>query len=107
LQHLIAAFLLVAAGDEPQVREIEIVVQGGYKPQRIEITEGERVRLKVIRKEHNGCSKQIVFPTLKIERELPPNEPVLIDLPALPAGEVPFRCGMNMLKGTVTVKAAK
>lgn len=85
------------------VREIEIVVQGSYKPARIEIHEGERVRLKFVRKEYNSCTREVVFPKLNIKRELPPNQPVVIDLPALAPGEYEFKCGMNMIKGKITV----
>ena len=85
------------------VREIEIVVEGTYKPARIKIQEGERVRLKFIRKEYNSCTREVIFPKLNIQRELPPNQPVIIDLPALAPGEYEFKCGMNMIKGAVVV----
>jgi plastocyanin domain-containing protein len=86
------------------VREIEVVVDGGaYKPHRIEVHEGENVRLKFVRKEYNSCTKEVVFPQLIIRRELPPNKPVLIDLGVLKAGEYEFKCGMNMVRGTIDV----
>jgi plastocyanin domain-containing protein len=87
------------------VREIEIVVEGGYKPNRIEIHEGERVRLKFVRKEYDSCTREVVFTKLGIRRELPPNQPVIIDLPALAPGEYEFKCGMNMIRGTLVVVA--
>ena len=86
-------------------REIEVVVEGGYKPAKIEIAPGEAVRLKFVRKEYTPCTKEVVFPTLGITRELPVNQPVAIDIPAQQSGEVPFRCGMNMVKGLLVVKA--
>ena len=94
------------AGPVSAVREIEVVVDGSYKPSRIELHEGERVRLKFVRKEYNSCTKEVVFPQLDIRRELPPNKPVLIDLPALAAGEYEFKCGMNMIRGTIVVTSA-
>jgi plastocyanin domain-containing protein len=87
----------------PVAREIEIVVDGSYKPNRVELHEGERVRLKFVRKESNSCTKEVVLPQLNVRRELPPNRPVLIDLPALTAGEYEFKCGMNMVRGTIVV----
>jgi plastocyanin domain-containing protein len=91
--------------EQPAVTEIEIVVEGGYKPNRIEVHEGERVRLKFIRKEYNSCTREVLFPKLGIRRELPPNQVVIIDLPALTAGEYEFTCGMNMIRGTLMVTA--
>lgn len=93
------------AHEHQAVREIEIVVEGGYKPKRIEIHEGERVRLKFVRKEYNSCTREVVFPQLNIRRELPPNQPVIVDLPAVSAGEYEFKCGMNMIRGTLVVTA--
>jgi plastocyanin domain-containing protein len=92
-----------APAEAPAVREIEVVVDGTYKPNRIEIREGERVRLRFVRKEYNACTKEVVFPHLNLRRELPPNTPVLIDLPALAPGEYAFKCGMNMVRGSIVV----
>jgi plastocyanin domain-containing protein len=91
----------------PAVREIEIVVDGGYRPSRIVIQEGERVRLKLIRKDYSPCTREIVFASLGIRRELPTNTPVTIDIPAQSAGEIPFSCGMNMVKGVIVVEPRK
>jgi plastocyanin domain-containing protein len=89
---------------EATTREIEVVVDAGaYKPNRIEVHEGERVRLRFVRKEYGPCTKDVVFPALGIRRELPTNTPVLIDLPSLKAGEYEFKCGMNMVRGTIVV----
>jgi plastocyanin domain-containing protein len=85
------------------VREIEVVVEGGYKPKRVEVRKGERIRLRFIRKEHGSCTREVVFPKLGIRRELPTNQPVVIELPALEPGEYEFKCGMNMIKGAVVV----
>ncbi|WP_437734815.1 cupredoxin domain-containing protein [Sorangium sp. So ce1335] len=109
---LLASSLLVssAAAEEapapaPQaVREIEVVVDGGYKPSRIVVTEGERVRLKLVRRDHSPCTREIVFASLGIRRELPTGVPVVIELPALSRGEIEFTCGMNMLRGAIVVE---
>ncbi|WP_437335804.1 cupredoxin domain-containing protein [Sorangium sp. So ce394] len=97
-----------APAPSPQaVREIEIVVDGGYKPSRIVVTEGERVRLKLVRRDYSPCSREVVFASLGIRRELPTNVPVVIDLPALSPGEIEFKCGMNMLRGVIVVERRK
>lgn len=89
---------------EQAMREIEVVVEGGaYKPSRIEVHEGERIRLRFTRKEFGPCTKEVIFPQLGIRRELPTNTPVVIDLPPLKAGEYEFKCGMNMVRGTIVV----
>jgi len=91
------------AQDGPAVRELEVVVEAGYKPKRIEVRKGERVRVLFVRKEHGSCTREVLFPKLGIRRELPTNQPVVIELPALEPGEYEFKCGMNTIKGAVVV----
>ncbi len=98
----------VAGAQTPEaaaVREVEVVVDNGYQPSRIEVRPGERVRLRFVRRDYGGCSREVVFPTLNLRRELPTDQPVVIDLPALPVGETAFQCGMNMLRGSIVVAA--
>lgn len=93
-----------AAQDAAAAREIEVVVEGAYRPSRIVVTEGDRVRLRFVRRDRSPCTREVVFPALNIRRALPTNQPVTIDLPALAAGEYEFRCGMNMIRGTLVVQ---
>ena len=88
------------------VREIDIVVDGGYSPSRITLHEGERVRLRFVRHEASSCTREVVFPSLGLRRELPPHQPVLVELPPMRAGEYDFHCGMGMVHGTLVVVAA-
>ena len=101
-----SASLAQAAEAAPQIREVEVVVDGTYKPDRVTVRKGERVRLKLVRHDYGACTRQIVIPALKLERELPPHKPVFIELPALAPGEYEFRCGMNMVRGTIVVTPA-
>ena len=50
-----------------------------------------------------GCTSEIVFPTLGIRRALPLRETVTVDLGRVGAGEIPFECGMGMVHGEVVV----
>lgn len=97
----------VAQAEEAAPREIEIIVDGGYQPNKIVVREGERIRLKFVRKDPSPCAKEVVLASIGVRRELPLNQPVIIDLPALQPGETEFRCGMNMLKGTIVVEPKK
>jgi plastocyanin domain-containing protein len=101
----IAGAPLAGATAQDTPRVIEIDVEGGYHPNRIVIREGERVRLRFVRHEYSSCTREVVFPWLDLRRELPPHQPVIIDLPPMTAGEYEFRCGMNMIRGTIVVEA--
>ncbi|MDP2305049.1 MAG: cupredoxin domain-containing protein [Pseudomonadota bacterium] len=104
---LAADLLLPEAHAEPPPREIAVQVQGAYKPDRIEVTAGERVRLVFTRTAYTGCTREVVFPELGIRKELPTNGAVAIDLPVLAPGTYQFHWGMNMIHGTLVVTAAK
>ncbi len=93
-----------ADSSHQEVREIDVIVQGGYKPSRIEVIQGQHVQLRFIRKESGDCSREVVFPALGIRKGLPEDQPVVIHLPALQAGEYEFKCGMNMIKGKLIVQ---
>ncbi len=99
-----AAPLLLTPAEAADAREVEIVVDHGYQPSRIVTQEGERIRLKVLRKDYSPCAREIVFPSLGIRRELIVNEVAVLDLPPLTPGDVAFHCGMNMLHGTIVVE---
>lgn len=86
--------------------EVQIVVDHGYTPSKVTVQEGTPLRLTFLRKDYSGCTKEVVFPTLGIKRELPVNKPVVVDVPPQKPGEVPFQCGMAMLKGSVVVTPA-
>ncbi|MES2642502.1 MAG: cupredoxin domain-containing protein [Myxococcota bacterium] len=104
---VVADLLLPEAHAEPAPREIAVQVQGAYKPDRIEVTAEERARLVFTRTEYTGCTREVVFPELGIRKELPTNQAVAIDLPVLAPGTYQFHCGMNMIRGTLVVTAAK
>ena len=93
------------AQEASPVREIEIVVRGGYQPGRITVPEGEPVRLRFVRHEYASCTREVVFPWLGLRRELPPHQPVVVELPAMRAGEYEYHCGMSMIRGTIVVVA--
>lgn len=95
----------VALERREDVRVIDVVVDAGYAPSRITVRQGERVRLRFVRKDWSGCTREVLIPAWQIRRTLPTNQPVVIDVPTGDAGEYEFRCGMNMVRGTITVSA--
>jgi plastocyanin domain-containing protein len=87
-----------------EIREIEIVVRGGYTPSRVEVVEGQHVQLRFIRMESSACTREVVFPTLGIRKELPERKPMVVHLLELEAGEYEFKCAMDMIKGKLIVR---
>ena len=50
------------------------------------------------------CATAVVFPTLGIQKPLPLNTDVVIDLPATAHGELAFQCGMGMDRGKLVAR---
>ena len=85
------------------VHEVEVVVRGGYTPDRIEVRQGRPVRLTFMRMESNPCTEQVILGDFGISRTLPEGERVTVEFTPDKAGEFTFHCGMNMVRGTLVV----
>ncbi len=91
--------------DETSVigNNLDVLVDGGYKPSTIKIRMGQKTKLTFLRKDANSCLEEIVFPDFRIKKYLPVNEKVQIELTPNKKGEFNFYCGMNMFHGKVVV----
>jgi Cu+-exporting ATPase len=85
-------------------QSVEIVVSGGYQPDRIVARKGVPLTLVFDRRETNPCSDEIVIPEFGIRRSLPAHARTSIEVIPHRTGEFPFSCGMNMLHGTIRVE---
>ncbi|MBL8206718.1 MAG: YHYH protein [Blastocatellia bacterium] len=75
----------------------------GFAPASLSIPAGKPVRLAITRDVESNCASRIVFPSLGIARDLPLGTTTIIELPAQPAGELRFTCGMGMYKGALVI----
>ena len=81
-----------------------VVVDGGYKPQVVELKQGVSAEVVFDRKDPSGCLAQVVFPDFGVQADLPLGERYSIDIDTSKAGEYTYACGMNMFHGKVVVK---
>lgn len=89
----------VEAGDS-----VDIVVEGGYKPEVISARKGRLTKLNFIRKDPSDCLEEVVLGDFKIRRHLPLNEKVTVEITPIKPGEFRFSCGMNMFHGKIIVR---
>ena len=82
---------------------ITIIVEGGYKPNVIQIPKDKPVDLTFIRKDENSCLEELYFPDYKIKEYLPMNVPVTITLHPPHSTKSGFHCGMNMFHGRIEI----
>lgn len=101
-------------GDEigaPQMRDGVQVVHieaghMGYAPKRIALEAGVPARLVFKRTAEGDCLSQVQIPELGITKtDLPLGEEIAVDFTPEEGGEYTFVCGMDMVHGTLVVKA--
>lgn len=80
------------------------VSASGFDPSTVEIERGKPVTLIFQRVSEEGCGTEVVFPDLKIRKDLPLNQRVPVTFTPVQAGELRFACGMDMLRGKVIVR---
>ena len=89
----------------PGVQQVSVKVDSkGFAPSEVKLEKGKPASLVFVRTTDQTCAKQVVFPELKIEKELPLNTPVRIDVPTGDARSLTFQCGMGMYKSAVLVQ---
>lgn len=87
------------------VKQVEIsVTSQGFEPAEIKTKAGEPLRLVVTRKTDRTCAKELVIKDLGIDKPLPLNEPVAIDLTPKKDGQLRYACAMDMVTGVIVVE---
>lgn len=83
---------------------VNILVNGGYKPERISIPYGKTTRLVFERKDSSSCLEEVVLADFKVRKFLPLNEKTEIEINPAKKGEFDFSCGMGMFHGKLIVR---
>ena len=83
------------------IQEINIVVDGGYTPDRIEVAVGEPVKLNFYRQDASSCLEQVLLPDFNKALDLTLNQTTSVEIVPERSGEYNFTCGMNMYRGTI------
>jgi plastocyanin domain-containing protein len=83
---------------------VEVVVDHGYRPQSIIARAGVPLRLVFHRRDDDPCMDRIVFSSPHLDRRLARGVATTIALPAQPAGEIRFACGMGRYHGQIELR---
>ena len=99
-----SAFALVTNVVEAHTRTIKITVdKDGFSPSSIEVEAGHKLNIVFNRADANNCGNVVVFPKLKIRKNLPVGKDVIVSITPTKAGNITFTCGMGMMKGSLVV----
>jgi plastocyanin domain-containing protein len=93
-----------SASPTPGAPYTVVVDAQGFHPPTLNAPAGQTVRLTFRRTSDEGCGQQVVFPTLHLQRDLPLNTDVAVDITVPPQGSLAFTCGMGMLRGSVVAQ---
>jgi hypothetical protein len=77
------------------------VSASGFAPDRITLPAGHSATIAFERTDAQNCASSVVFPELGIRWELPAGQTTVVTIPALPARELHFACGMGMYRGSL------
>jgi plastocyanin domain-containing protein len=89
----------------PGVQQTKVIVDDkGFTPSRVEVQKGKPASLVFVRTTDDTCAKEVVFPDLKLEKDLPLRTAVAIDIPTGEARTLTFQCGMAMYKSAVVIQ---
>jgi len=83
------------------IQEVDIMVDGGYIPDRIDVRAGEPVKLNFYRQDASSCLEQVLLPDFNKALDLTLNQTTSVEIIPEKSGEYTFTCGMNMYRGVI------
>ena len=83
------------------IQEVDIIVDGGYTPDRIEVAAGEPVKLNFYRQDASSCLEKVLLPAFNKALDLTLDQTTSVEIVPERSGEYNFTCGMNMYRGTI------
>ncbi|MCI0485732.1 MAG: efflux RND transporter periplasmic adaptor subunit [Blastocatellia bacterium] len=81
-----------------------LLTDEGYEPASIRLKLNTPARLTFVRQVEKTCGTELVIPEFGIKRDLPLNQPVVVEFTPKKKGEYTFACGMDMLRGKIIVQ---
>lgn len=94
-----------ARGIAGELQDVSVLVNGGYRPDRIALRRGRPIRLS-FQRTYDGESwwDDLDFPYARVLRALPEGETVVVDVGPLEPGEYSFFSGLGTMRGTLVVE---
>jgi len=90
---------------EPRIQLATVVLTDkGYQPGSVQLRRGVPARVTFVRKVEATCGTELLIPDYQIKRDLPFDEPIVVEFTPAKRGVSEFSCGMKMLRGKIVVK---
>lgn len=105
---LLLSFVVMAKWEStatPKIQTATIrISERGFEPETFKLRKAVPTRITFLRTTDATCAKEITLPDFKIRRELPLNQPVVVNFTPRKSGALTFACGMNMMRGRLIVR---
>ncbi|MBI2547920.1 cupredoxin domain-containing protein [Candidatus Woesearchaeota archaeon] len=75
-----------------------------YSPNVIVAIKGIPLKINLYADENAGCTREIVFPDFNVDKIVPAGGKESIEIMPQEAGEFPFRCSMDMVRGKLIIQ---
>ena len=79
------------------------MVDNGFKPANVKVKSEQPVQITFDVK-HRACASTVIFDNLHFTKNLEDGKKTTMTFTPKKAGTINYACGMNMLKGKITVK---
>ncbi len=86
------------------LQKVQIIVEGGYKPEVVRLKAGVPAELTFLRKSASSCFDEVLLPDFGKQATLPVNEPYAITIKPDKPGVFTYSCGMHMFFGKIEVR---
>ena len=97
--------MTAAQPQDSGVQSVKILLTNeGYLPGSIRLKRNVPARLTFVRQVEVTCGTELSIPEFGITRDLPLNQPVVVEFTPQKKGEYSFACGMDMLRGKIIVQ---
>jgi plastocyanin domain-containing protein len=94
-----------AAHREMAVQHVAVAVTDeGFVPSEVTVHKGQPVALEVTRKTGKTFAKELEMTASGIRRDLPVNEPVVINFTPKEAGQVEYSVGNELYRGRIVIE---
>jgi plastocyanin domain-containing protein len=104
LLFIIGLALTARAGQDTAVQTATVeVTEKGFSPTSINLKPDAPARITFVRRTDETCAKEVVIKDYDIKRDLPLNQPVVVEFTPK-KGEFTFACGMAMMRGKLVVR---
>lgn len=80
------------------------VTNDGFSPSEVKVKKGEPLMLMFKRTGEKTCATAVEFPELKLKKELPLGQDLMVEIPTTESRTITFQCGMGMYKSSVIIQ---